>query len=167
MTWNEYYDKCSDWAISTQVSKISQLTDFGPSDQVWEIAQDYMDGKAASRLIRKAVAAGVHFTGEEIEEMLYYADMDSVNQAVKAAALPLTEDQIFTIQGIVDDDILAEVARESGVNLDADEFEVETEPPETSRERRKRHRKEFWTGAAETMMIDLFIDDFFGKGKDK
>ena len=125
------------------------------------------DGKAASRLIRKAVAAGVHFTGEEIEEMIYYADMDSVNQAVKAAALPLTEDQIFTIQGIVDDDILAEVARESGVNLDADEFEVETEPPETSRERRKRHRKEFWTGAAETMMIDLFIDDFFGKGKDK
>ena len=64
--------------------------------------------------------------------------MDSVNCAIKAAELPLTEDQIFTLQGIINDDILVEVARKSGINLDA----------------------------AETM-IDLFIDDFFGKGKDK
>lgn len=167
MTQEEYYDKCSDWAISTQISKISQITDFGPSDQVWEIAQDYMDGKTASRLIRKAVAAGVHFTGEEIDEMLYYVDTDGVNRAFQTVELPLTEDQLYSYQGISDEDILAEVARKCGVNMDADEFEVETVPEETPKERRKHHRKEFWTGAAETMMIDLFIDDFFGKGKDK
>lgn len=167
MTWDEYYDKCGEWATSTQISRISQISDFGSSDEVWQVAQDYMDGKAASRLIKKAVAAGVHFTGEEIEEMLYYVDMDCANRALRSAAFPLTEDQIFTFQGIMDDAVVEAAAKNSGVNLNGvdDEVDMEAIPQETPRERRKRHRKEFWDGAAKVMMVDLFIDEFFKKKK--
>ena len=62
MTWEEFYDKFYEWADSTQVSRISQLTSFGSHEQVAEIIQMYYDEKAACRLAKKALAAGVRFT---------------------------------------------------------------------------------------------------------
>ena len=38
---------------------MSSLTSYGASSEVAEVAQEYMDEKAASRLIKKAVAYGV------------------------------------------------------------------------------------------------------------
>ncbi len=61
MTWEDFYDKFYEWADSTQVSRISQLTSFGSHEQVAEIIQMYYDEKAASRLAKKALAAGVRF----------------------------------------------------------------------------------------------------------
>ena len=69
MTWEEFYEKFYEWADSTQVSRISQLTTFGSHEQVAEIIQMYCDEKAASRLAKKAMAAGVRFTPAEIVEM--------------------------------------------------------------------------------------------------
>ena len=89
MTWKEYYDRYLDWADSTQVSRISQITTFGDPSQIWEVAQNYLDVKAANRLIKKAVMNGVQFTGEQLTDMLYYVDIEVVNQALKSAALPL------------------------------------------------------------------------------
>ena len=51
------------------------------------------------------------------------------------------------------------------VHEDDEIIDAEPIPQETPRERRKRHRKEFWDGAAEVMMVDLFIDEFFKKKK--
>ena len=62
MTWEDFYDKFYEWADSTQVSRISQLTTFGSHKQVAEIVEAYFDEKAASRLAKKAMAAGVRFT---------------------------------------------------------------------------------------------------------
>ena len=52
MTWEEYYDRYLDWAASTQVSRISQITIFGDPSQIWEVAQNYLDVKSANRLIK-------------------------------------------------------------------------------------------------------------------
>ncbi|NCC02071.1 MAG: hypothetical protein EOM34_15625 [Clostridia bacterium] len=164
MTWEEYYDKFYDWATSTQIQKISQISSFGASDEVWEVAENLFDGKAATRLIKKALINDVRFTCEEIEQMIYYIDTDVINRAFQNVKLPLTEDQIYIFDGIVDADILKEIAKKSGISLETYD-EAEQIIQETPAERRKRHRKEFWDGAAETMMIDLFIDDFFGKKK--
>lgn len=164
MTWEEYYDRYLDWAYSTQVSRISQITTFGDPSQIWEVAQNYLDVKSANRLIKKAVLNGVHFAGEQLTDMLYYVDTEIVNQALKSAALPLSEDIIWTLHGAVDDAILSEVAQKSGVSLD-DEFVIEKPPVETPKQRRKRHREEFFEGAGMTMMMDIFIDDLFGKKK--
>ena len=48
MDWDTYYEKFYDWATSTQISRMSSLTSFGASSEVAEIAQEYMDEKAAA-----------------------------------------------------------------------------------------------------------------------
>ena len=70
MDWDQYYEKFYDWATSTQISRMSSLTSYGASSEVAEVAQEYMDEKAASRLIksnrsiipryRKVVVPGTH-----------------------------------------------------------------------------------------------------------
>ena len=54
MDWDSYYEKFYEWATSTQIKKMSSLTSFGASAEISEVAQEYMDEKAASRLIKKA-----------------------------------------------------------------------------------------------------------------
>ena len=66
MTWAEYYDKFYDWSESTQISRLSSVRDFGPACEVCEIAEEFCDEKIASRLIRKALAAGVKFSSDDI-----------------------------------------------------------------------------------------------------
>lgn len=45
MDWQTFYERFFDWASSTQVHRVHQLTSFGPSDQVAEVAQELMDEK--------------------------------------------------------------------------------------------------------------------------
>lgn len=42
MDWQTFYERFFDWASSTQVHRVRQLTSFGPSDQVAEVAQELM-----------------------------------------------------------------------------------------------------------------------------
>ena len=69
MTWEEYYDKFYDWSESTQISRLSSVKDFGPASEVCEIAEAFCDEKIASRLIRKALAAGVKFSSEDVSNL--------------------------------------------------------------------------------------------------
>ena len=61
MDWDTYYEKFYDWATSTQISRMSSLTSYGASSEVAEVAQEYMDEKAASRLIKKILSFPLHF----------------------------------------------------------------------------------------------------------
>ena len=47
MEWGEYYRKFDEWATSTQISRLSALTSYGPSNEVAEVAQGLMDETAA------------------------------------------------------------------------------------------------------------------------
>lgn len=69
MTWAEYYDKFYDWSGSTQISRLSSVRDFGPACEVCEIAEEFCDEKIASRLIRKALAAGVKFSSDDVSNL--------------------------------------------------------------------------------------------------
>lgn len=40
LTWEKYYDGFYDWAPSTQKSYAYRLSDYGPADEVWEIAEE-------------------------------------------------------------------------------------------------------------------------------
>ena len=40
LTWEEYYDGFYDWSSSTQKSYAYRLSDYGPADEVWEIAEE-------------------------------------------------------------------------------------------------------------------------------
>ena len=82
MTWDEYYNGFYEWAESTQISRISSLTDFGTSDEVCEIAQNLYDEKIATRLIKKALDFGVKFSVEEILELLNWVSKEIYPQLV-------------------------------------------------------------------------------------
>lgn len=94
MDWNTYYEKFYDWATSTQISRMSSLTSFGTSSEVAEVAQEYMDEKAASRLVKKAVAYGVQFTPEEIYDLSGCCDTSAMNELLKSAKCSFTQEQL-------------------------------------------------------------------------
>lgn len=69
MDWKSYYDRFYDWEESTQLRQLSALTDFGSSSEVCELACAFSEEKSATRLIKKALVAGVRFTSEEVLEL--------------------------------------------------------------------------------------------------
>lgn len=78
MTWDEYYEKVYDWATSTAVNKISSLEDFGSQSEVIEVIGHigFDDEKGATRLLNKALAAGMKFTGEQLMEIDGFTQQD-------------------------------------------------------------------------------------------
>lgn len=111
MTWEDFYDKFYEWADSTQVSRISQLTTFGSHEQVAEIVEAYFDEKAASRLAKKAMAAGVRFTPAEIVEMQGSVNKECMNQLVTTALGDFTQEQAEELVFSMDDDIYADLEK--------------------------------------------------------
>ena len=124
MDWNTYYEKFYDWATSTQISRMSSLTSFGASSEVAEVAQEYMDEKAASRLIKKAVAYGVQFTPEEIYDLSGCCNASAMNDLLKASNCAFTREQLEDLWGSADDKVLELVAKRNLVTpFEDDEVE--------------------------------------------
>lgn len=117
MDWDQYYEKFYDWATSTQIRKMSSLTSFGASSEVAEVAQEYMDEAAASRLIKKAVAYGVQFTPEEIYDLSGCCNQEAMNVLLDSAKCSFTQEQLEDLWGIVDDDVLERAATRNHVKL--------------------------------------------------
>ena len=111
MEWDEYYKKFDEWATSTQISRLSALTSYGPSDEVAEVAQGLMDETAASRLIRRALAAGVQFTAEEICELVNCCNAAVMNALLENSTCAFTCEQLEDLWGAVDDAVLEQTAR--------------------------------------------------------
>ena len=106
MDWDSYYEKFYEWATSTQIKKMSSLTSFGASAEVSEVAQEYMDEKAASRLIKKAVAYGVQFTPDEIYDLSGCCDISAMNELLKSAKCTFKQEQLEDLWGAADDEVL-------------------------------------------------------------
>ena len=121
MDWDSYYEKFYEWATSTQIKKMSSLTSFGASAEISEVAQEYMDEKAASRLIKKAVAYGVQFTPDEIYDLSGCCDTSAMNELLKSAKCSFTQEQLEDLWGAADDEVLELVAKRNHVTLFEDD----------------------------------------------
>ena len=99
LSWDDYYERFYDWAPATQKSRSYNLTGYGPADEVFEIALEfaYDDEKFATRFIRKAMDAGVHFTPEQVLEFSLYADKATLGRMALGASPSFTEDQMEEI----------------------------------------------------------------------
>ena len=156
MEWDAYYKKFDEWATSTQISCLSALTSYGPSDEVAEVAQGLMDETAASRLIRRALAAGVQFTAEEICELVNCCNAAVMNALLENSLCTFTREQLEDLWGVVDDAVLEQTACRCRVKLfdDDEEEEVADDEPEQAEfpppKRRREPKLGFWTllGAA-------------------
>lgn len=65
MTWDDFYDRYSNWSESTLKTKISTLEDVGNGEDVVAVCLDILDEKIKAQLIRKAMKLRVTFTHDD------------------------------------------------------------------------------------------------------
>lgn len=72
MTWGEFYEGFYEWSYSTQKSYTYRLSDYGPAEQVWEVAEElaFQDEAFITRFLGNAFTAGVRFTPAQVLEMI-------------------------------------------------------------------------------------------------
>ena len=102
MDWDTYYEKFYDWSTSTQINRMSSLTSYGASSEITEVAQECMGEKAASRLIKKAVAYGVQFSPEEMYDLSGCCNTEAMNALLDAAKCHFSKVQLEDLWGAVD-----------------------------------------------------------------
>ena len=135
MQWEEYYEKVFEWAASTSVSRMSKLESFGPPEQIVEVIEEigFDDEKGATRLLKKAVAAGIRFTAEQLMDLYTPCEETAVNDAVRFCADRFTTEDLDTLYCFCDEEVLLEIARTHGIKLpeslaDCVQTEDEEEP---------------------------------------
>ena len=106
MEWYDYYERVGDWAESTRVRRISDLTEFGDSDEVLDAATNFEEEKNASKFINKALACGVRFTTEEVVELISIVDRTTLTQVAKTAVGKYTQEQLDNLTFLIDNDVL-------------------------------------------------------------
>ena len=121
MTWDEYYMSFYEWAESTQISRLSSLTDFGPSDEIVEVVQNFYDEKVATKLVRKALDYGVKFTTDEIIGLRNWVSDEIYPVLVQANSDPYTYEKLDELYGFVDDKIIGKLAKKNKVRSPMDE----------------------------------------------
>lgn len=153
-TWDEYYEKFYDWAESTQVRNLSALTSLGSADEVGEIIIELqVNVPAANRLLKKAIAAKLAFSGSDLLEFACINDKELATAAVRNSAGRLTAEDMEYLYGEIDDEVIIEICKQQNIVLPEDlreeeEFEEyeEEEPEEIIEEPLEEE--------------DIYIDDF-------
>ena len=135
MLWEEYYDKLGDWATSTAVSRMSKLESFGPPDEIIDAINTigFDDEKGATRLLKKAINAGVTFTGDQLSELYLICDETVINQAIQSSSKQFCTEDLDALYGFSDDEVLIDIANKQKIQIPeslADYAEVFEEDPE-------------------------------------
>lgn len=136
ITWSRFYDAFYDWNPEYAKARLQSVTDFGSDDEVLEVVQELFwdDEYEASRLVMRALDAGVRFKDENIVELTAHCNEDTIRQVVFLSRLLLTEESLEDLYGNVSDDIIIEVAKEQNLKLPEDLREEEEEPEDISYE---------------------------------
>ena len=128
MKWKDYYEGFWDWAESTQITRISTLTDFTSSAEVAEIANEFYDQKIASRLVKRAMQNGIRFTPAEIIELVGCVTEEVLHDTIRSRRGQINADQYEELEGFCfDEDLLEAVAKAGGIKRDIDELPFEPE----------------------------------------
>lgn len=127
ISWSRFYDAFYDWKPEYAKARLQSVTDFGSDDEVLEVVQELFwdDEYEASRLVMRALDAGVRFKDENIVELTSHCNEDTIKQMVFLSRLLLTEESLEELYGNVSDDIIIEVAKEQNLRLPEDLREEE------------------------------------------
>lgn len=119
MTWEEYYRDFYNWEGWTQARKIGLVDKLGPGDEVAEVINElyYVHPKVAYRLVDKAISQGIVFSVEGIERLCdIETPSEQLRQILISSAKHYSEEQLESLIGFVDDDILLDAYKENGYN---------------------------------------------------
>ena len=138
MLWEEYYDKIYDWTTSTAVNRISKLENFGPPDEIIDALHTigFYDKKGATRLLKKAVAAGVKFTGDQLSELYQLCDETVIDLAIETSSDQFKTKDLDALYGFCDEERLIGIAKKQNIVLPeclaelGDAFTFDPEDPE-------------------------------------
>lgn len=127
ISWSRFYDAFYDWKPKYAKARLQSVTGFGSDDEVLEVVQELFwdDEYEASRLVMRALDAGVRFKDENIVELTSHCNEDTIKQVVFLSRLLLTEESLEELYGNVSDDIIIEVAKEQNLRLPEDLREEE------------------------------------------
>ena len=130
MKWQDYYEKISDWDISTAVNQISSLEDMGKPDEIVEAIYiiETEDEKGATRLLNCALQHGVKFSGMNLVEMEGICEEESFKKALYQSADRFTSQDLEDLCCCIDDELIIDVARKYGISVPkdiAEEYEDE------------------------------------------
>ena len=132
MTWDTYYKKINDWAVSTAINRISSLENIGSPDEVIDaiglIALESESG--ATRLLNKALQLGIRFSGEALTELIGICSDESLRRAVKQSADRFTAQDLESLYGCVDEEWIAEAAKQHHLRLPKDMEDIDDEETE-------------------------------------
>ncbi|MEF2561398.1 MAG: hypothetical protein UI647_01240 [Negativibacillus sp.] len=149
-TWDEYYEKFYDWAESTQVRNLSELTSLGTADEVGEIIIELqVNVPAANRLLRKAVEAKLAFSASDLIEFLCINDKMLATAALYNSVGRLTSSDMEDLYSVAEEDDIIKICRDRNLILPEDLREEEYEDEE---------EEEIEEEALED--VDIYIDDF-------
>lgn len=126
MKWEDYYDRFWGWAESTQISRISTLTDFTSSAEVAEITNAFCDEKIAARLVRRAMQNGIRFTPAEIIKLGGFVTEEVFYETIRSRRGEFTQEQYEELEGYCyDKELLESVAKAGGIHREIDELPFE------------------------------------------
>lgn len=133
MTWDDYYEKINDWAVSTAVNKIASLEDMGAPDEIVDALNiiAFGDEKGATRLLNRALQHGVKFSGENLAEIVDLCAEESFKKALYQSADAFTAQDLEDLYGCVDDGLIVDLAKQYRLSAPediADEYEEELCP---------------------------------------
>lgn len=122
MTWQQYYGQFYDWADSTQVSRISSISDFSgaKTEEIIEAALSFAEEGPATRLIKRALEGGVRFSAEDVLEVLAWVREDFRANFAEKAVTPFAEEDMDALRTLLPEKTVRVLARRSGIVLDGE-----------------------------------------------
>ena len=133
LTWEDYYEGFYDWSPGTQKNYTYRLSDYGPADEVWEVAQElaFQDEAFAAKFLEKALATGVRFTPDQVLEMAGTVEESVLGKIAEQANVPFDREQLEEIYMMIDDDSFQKISRRAKIDV-FDDKPVAYEQPEQS-----------------------------------
>ena len=123
MTWDDYYGSFYDWSPSTQKNYTYRLSDYGPADELWEVAQElaFQDEAFAAKFLEKALAAGVRFTPEQVLEMVGTVEESVLSKIAERTDMPFDREQLEEIYMTIDGASFQKISRQAKIDVFDDE----------------------------------------------
>ena len=165
MTWEEYYDRFYDWSPSTQKSYTYRLTDYGPADEVWEVAQElaFQDEAFAAKFLEKALAAGVRFSPDQVLEMVGTVEESILGKIAEQTDVPFDQEQLEEIYMMIGDASFQKISRRAKINVLDDEPAGHEQPEQVQYILPKKKKVGLFTALAAFAAGSALV----GKGKKK
>lgn len=139
-TWDDYYAGFYDWSPSTQKSYAYRLTDYGPADEVWEVAQElaFQDEAFTAKFLEKALAAGVRFTPNQMLEMVGTVEESLLSKIAERTDVPFDREQLEEIYLMIDDSSFHKISKRSRIDVFDDVKELRRQAAASSAARPKK-----------------------------